>query len=251
MHLTAPGLAAAPRLAHGFFTRQGGVSEGPFASRNCGYGGDRPEHVAENRARSLAALGLPASALLVLRQIHSAVAVTVREPWPLDATPGADALVTDRPGLALGILTADCAPVLLHDAAAGVIGAAHAGWRGALDGILEAAIEAMRGLGARPARIVAAIGPTIAEASYEVGPEFRARFLPGGADLFRPGAGDRWHFDLPRFVARRLAAAGVGAIEMQARDTCAEADNFFSFRRAARGGARIYGSNLSAIALLQ
>ena len=248
--LTVPDLEA-PGLRHGFFTRQGGVSEGAFASRNCGFAaGDAPERVRENRARSMAALGLPAAALMTLRQVHSPTVVTVREPWDTGTGPAADAVVTDRPDLALGILTADCAPVLLVDAEAGIIAAAHAGWRGALDGVLEAAVAAMRALGARPSRVAAAVGPCIAQASYEVGPEFRARFAAVGAeDLFRPGAGDRFLFDLAGLVRRRLESAGVGRIAGCDRDTCAEAEDFFSYRRAVRAHESAYGSNLSAIAL--
>lgn len=247
--LTTAGLAA-ECLAHGFFTRAGGVSEGAFASRNCGFAaGDAPERVRENRARSLAELGLPADRLITLRQVHSPNVVTVRGPWPDGVAPAADGLVTDRPELALGILTADCAPILFADTQAGIIGAAHAGWRGALDGVIEATVAAMVALGARASRIRAAVGPCIAQASYEVGPEFRERFRAVDAkSLFRPGAGDRFQFDLPGFARRRLEAAGVGHIDVLGRDTCAEADIFFSYRRSVLTKAGGYGSNLSAIA---
>ncbi|MSO71620.1 MAG: peptidoglycan editing factor PgeF [Alphaproteobacteria bacterium] len=247
--LTSPRLAA-EGLAHGFFTRTGGVSEGAFASRNCGFSSsDTPARVRENRARSMAALGLPADALMTLRQVHSPTVVTVRGAWADGVAPAADGLVTDRPGLVLGILTADCAPVLLADAEAGVIGAAHAGWRGALDGVIEATVAAMAALGARPSRIAAAVGPCIAQASYEVGPEFRARFTAIEAqDLFQPGTGDRYQFDLPGFARRRLEAAGVGQIEVLGRDTCADAEMFFSYRRSVLTKVGAYGSNLSAIA---
>src|SRR5258708_2188666 len=205
-------------VRHAFFTREGGVSAGIFASLNCGFGsGDAPANVAENRARAMRALDLGADRLVTCHQVHSADAVTVAMPWRREDNPRADALVTDRRGVALGILTADCTPVLLADAEAGIIGAAHAGWRGALGGVVEATVAAMVKLGAALPRIRAGIGPTIAQRSYEVGPEFPASFLaedPTNAELFaparRPG---HFMFDLPAYVQRRPAPAGIAALQ--------------------------------------
>ncbi len=247
-------LAAVPGVRHAFLGRRGGVSEGLYGSLNCGFGSaDARERVAENRRRALALAGLAGAPLMTVHQTHSDRVVVVEEPWPTEAAPRADAIVTRRPGLALGILTADCAPVLLADPEAGVIGAAHAGWRGALDGILEATVAAMRGLGARPAATVAAVGPCIAQASYEVGPEFPAPFLARGGDaqrFFRAAARPgHFLFDLAGYVAARLGALGIGRVEAAPCDTCAEADRFFSYRRATRAGERDYGRQVSLIAL--
>ncbi len=256
--MSTPHLVAATlghrEIAHGFFGRQGGVSEGPFDSLNCALTtGDRPEDIAENRRRAAATLGIDPSNLVSTYQIHSADVVEVDAPWPLDARPKADAIVTRRPGIMLGILTADCAPVLFADAEAGVIGAAHAGWRGAKLGIADATVAAMRKLGADPARIEAVIGPCIAQASYEVGPEFPGPFLaedPGNARFFRPGAReDRHMFDLGGYVAHRLARLGLRSVERLERDTCAEADRFFSYRRTCLAGEKKFGCELSAIAI--
>ncbi len=252
--ITASALDDLPRIRHGFFTRAGGVSEGIFAGLNCGYGsGDSPEKVTANRARAMARLGLPATALVTVYQAHTAEAATVDDPWPHDQAPTADALVTVMPGLALGILTADCAPVLLADATAGVIGAAHAGWKGAIGGVLENTIAAMEALGATRQRITAAIGPCIAGASYEVGSEFPVPFLAADAqnrDFFVPAArAGHWLFDLPGFVGRRLRQAGAGEVLDTACDTLADEDRFFSYRRTTLGGSTAYGRQLSAIAL--
>ncbi len=255
--IALPALAEDSAIRHGFFTREGGVSRGVFASLNCGFGsGDARADVAENRARALAAMRMEGAALLTVHQRHTAqVALPDAAIWEPDAPPVADAIVTAAGGRAIGVLTADCAPVLLADAQARVIGAAHAGWRGALAGVIENTVAAMEALGARRRRIVAAIGPCIGVDSYEVGPEFPAPFLAedaGAAALFGPRDADgRCHFDLPAYVARRLARAGVGRIEIAARDTCAEAASFFSFRRATKQGERDYGRLLSAIALGQ
>lgn len=254
--LTAGALSALPGIRHGFFTRAGGVSGGPFASLNCGFGsGDDPEKVAENRRRALDRAGLPPASLVTAYQLHSPHAVAVETVWPREAAPRADAMATDRPGIALGVLTADCAPVLLADAAAGVIGAAHAGWRGALDGVLAAAVAAMTRLGAQPARIAAAVGPCIAQASYEVGPEFPAPFLaadPANAAFFRPAPRDgRFLFDLPGYVAAALGRLGIGAVARLEADTCREEERFFSYRRACLRGERDYGRGLSVIALAE
>lgn len=249
--LTDPLLAPAP---HGFFTRRGGVSRGPFAALNCSLSGaDDPAAVAENRRRAARALGATPEALCSLFQVHGAQVAVVDAPIPPAARPQADALVTRRPGLVLGILTADCAPVLLLDAAAGVAGAAHAGWRGALAGVLEATVAAMVGLGARPAAIRAAIGPCIGPACYEVGPDLHAAVLAreaAAARFFtpapRPG---HFLFDLPGYCAARLAAAGVGAVSLSGRCTFTEEERFFSHRRRVRAGGGPIGHQLSAIAL--
>jgi len=241
-------------IRHGFFTREGGVSDGLFASLNCGLGsGDDAVKVAENRGRAMAALGLKADRLATCYQVHSPSVVVVNAAWPSAERPRADAMVTQRKGVALGILTADCAPVLFADAGAEVIGAAHAGWRGALSGVLEATVEAMIGLGAAPERIGAGIGPCIAQPSYEVGPEFPAPFLaadPASADFFRPAPrSGHFLFDLGGYVERRLAELGLGRIERSGGDTAAEADRFFSYRRSCLRREKDYGRELSAICL--
>lgn len=251
--LTAETLEHQPGLRHGFFSRQGGVSQGCFASLNCGLGSaDDTEAVRENRGRAMRQLDLPADALLTCFQVHSPTAVTVTDPWAETDRPRADALVTDRRGVALGVLTADCAPVLLADPEAGVIGAAHAGWKGALAGVIETTVAAMQALGARRRRIAAAVGPCIGWDSYEVGPEFPLAFLAQSADnrrFFKPGSGDRQHFDLRAFVAWRLAEAGVGMLAVDPGDTLAEEGRFFSYRRSTQRREPDYGRLLSAIAL--
>ena len=252
--IASPCLAGLVRIRHGFFGRAGGVSEGVYASLNCGFGsGDEPERVAENRARAARRADVDPAGLLTLYQTHSPRVAVVETPWRREDAPQVDAMVTTQPGLALGILTADCAPVLFADVDAGVIGAAHAGWRGALDGVLEATLAEMRRHGAAPERTVAAIGPCIQQASYEVGPEFRARFVAadaGNARFFAAGArAGHYQFDLPGYVAARLAGAGLIRIERLDRDTCAEAENFFSYRRNTLEGRRDYGRNISLIAL--
>ncbi len=241
-------------IRHEFFTRAGGVSGGIFASLNCGLGsGDDPACVHENRARAAARLDLRAPALLSLHQVHGRDVVTVDTPWQENARPKADAMVTKRSGVALGILTADCAPVLFADDSAGVIGAAHAGWRGLLAGVIEATLAAMVQLGARVDRIAARVGPTIGPDSYEVGPEFPAPFLagdPANARFFRPAARPGHHmFDLPSACVARLAAAGVAAASASPADTCRDAARYFSYRRSVLTGERDYGRGLSAIVL--
>jgi YfiH family protein len=250
--MTVPFLAAGLAAPHGFFTRAGGVSTGAFATLNCSLAGrDDPRAVAENRARACAALGGPT--LVGLFQVHGAAVVALEEPWGDETRPEADALVTRRQGVALGIVTADCAPVLLLDAASGVIGAAHAGWRGAAAGVLAATVAAMERLGAVRARITAAIGPTIAQASYEVGADLREAVLAADAAhacFFADGGGPgRWRFDLPGFCAAALARAGVGRVVDLGLDTYAEPARFFSYRRATHEGAGPIGHQLSAIAL--
>ncbi len=254
MKITLGTLDDVPRLRHAFFTREGGVSDGLFRSLNCGFGsGDAAEKVAENRARAMAALGSSTERLVTCYQVHSAKVANVEAPWRREDNPRADALVTRRRGIALGILTADCVPVLFADAEAGVIGAAHAGWKGALAGVIEATVAAMAGLGALPARIRAAIGPAIQQPSYEVGPEFPAPFLAEdgcSAAFFAPAPREgHFLFDLAGYVARRLGRAGVGAVERATGDTAADEERFFSYRRACLRGEKDYGRGLSAILL--
>ena len=238
-------------LRHGFFTRRGGASSGVFSGLNCGTGSsDLSEIVAINRARVAEAMDLGPEALVAVHQTHSADVVTVA--GPLDEKPRADAMVTATPGLALTILTADCQPVLFADPRAGVIGAAHAGWRGALDGVLEATLDAMEALGARRAETVAVIGPSISQAAYEVGPEFLDEFLaddPGNARFFANGQGDRMLFDLPGFGLHRLRRAGIGAAEWTRHCTYSDPDRFFSYRRSVHRGEADYGRLISAIRL--
>jgi polyphenol oxidase len=254
--LTAASLAALGRVRHGFCTRRGGVSEGEFASLNCGYSsGDDLRRVAANRARALERLGMAPQSLCTVRQVHSARVVVAREPQPGRTTLEADALVADRAGITLGVLCADCAPVLLADAEAGVIGAAHAGWRGALAGVVEATVAAMIERGAVRERVVAVIGPCIAQASYEVGPELLTRFTDhdaGSAALFAPVPGsDRLLFDLKAYVLRRLEAAGVEQRAALPDDTHADETRFFSARRSRQRGADRFGLLLSGIALAE
>lgn len=239
---------------HAFFTRNGGVSPGIYGTMNCGPGSkDALENVLENRRRALAALEIPNTELVTLHQIHSAIAVPVTTPWPIRQGPHADAAATREPGVVLGILTADCAPVLFADADAGVIGAAHAGWRGALGGVLGACIDAMEDLGADRESIAAGIGPCIGADSYEVGPDFPAPFLEQAADngdFFTPARRTgHYLFNLEGFVARRLARLRVGRINVLSADTFGEPDRFFSYRRSRRNGESDYGRLLSAIAL--
>ena len=239
-------------VPHGFLGRRGGVSTGIVAGLNVGTGSqDDPTAIAENRRRAIEAV-LPDAELATVYQVHSADAVYVDSPWPHEERPKADAMVTDRPGLLLGILTADCAPVLFADVEAGVVGAAHAGWRGALAGVTDSTIEAMEKIGARRARIVAAVGPCIAQQSYEVDEGFRTRFLEADAAnerFFVPGTTDKPHFDLEGYIAARLCSAGIGQVETLDLDTYADADRFFSFRRATHRGEPDYGRQISLVAL--
>lgn len=238
--------------AHGFLGRRGGVSEGLCWGLNAGLGShDEAAAVAENRRRAVAAAA-PGTTLVGLHQIHSADVVTVTTSYSDAERPRADALVTDRPGIALGIVTADCAPVLLADLQAGVIGAAHAGWKGALGGVTEATIAAMEALGADRARIVAAVGPCIARASYEVDEGFRARFSAEDREtdrFFADGKPGHAWFDLEAYVAHRLAAAGIGRVETLGEDTYGQPDRFYSYRRATHRGEPDYGRQISLIAL--
>ena len=240
-------------VAHGFFGRTGGVSTGLYASLNCGPGSsDDRASVMENRARASAALSTEAK-LVTLYQIHSAQAVNVTAPWEIADNPKADAFATNKNGIALGILTADCAPILLADAQARVIGAAHAGWGGAISGVAESVVSQMERLGARRERICAAIGPCISQPSYEVGPEFKPRFIaadPANERFFERGAREgHWQFDLPAYVAHRLRQSGVGAVETIPACTYLGEADFFSFRRTTHRKEPDYGRQLSAIML--
>ncbi|MGV1014971.1 MAG: peptidoglycan editing factor PgeF, partial [Methyloceanibacter sp.] len=237
MMLCAGSLAAVEGIRHGFFTRQGGVSGGIYASLNCGTGSrDDAANVTENRARVAEMLGVKPTNLLSLYQKHSAMAVVVDRPWRDGKSPEADAMVTSTPGVALGVLTADCAPVLLCDGEARVIGAVHAGWRGTLDGIVEATVEAMLQLGAKRERMRAAIGPAISQKAYEVGHDYKAAFLveePEGEAFFitDEGSGEP-HLDLPGYVAERLARAGIESIDDIGLCTYCDETRLFSYRRS-------------------
>ncbi len=246
-------LAAIPGVRHAFFTRQGGISTGLYESLNLGPGSrDAAEAVAENRRRAAAVFEVKAEALNVCWQVHSARVVVASEPFG-DARPEADGVITTRPGLVCGALAADCAPVLIVEPDARIVAAVHAGWRGALAGVVGAAVETIRSLGGAPSAMVAAVGPCIAQPSYEVGADFLERFeseAPGASRFFRSGAApDKRQFDLPHFVLSRLDAAGVGASEWIGRDTCSEEAMFFSNRRAVKRGENDYGRLLSAIML--
>jgi len=241
--------AALGTIPHGFLGRAGGVSQGIVAGLNVGHGaGDDETAVAENRRRAAQAV-LPGAVLATVYQVHSPDAVTVTEPWPHQARPKADAMATDRPGLLLGVVTADCAPVLLADETARVIGAAHAGWRGAQGGVLEAAVAEMEALGARRERIVAAIGPAIAQPSYEVDDGFRARFAETDEPFFAPGRPGHWQFDLEGYAASRLERAGVARVDRLRLDTYPDHDRFYSYRRATHCGEPTYGRQFSLIGL--
>jgi YfiH family protein len=253
MLLTAANLEPIQGVRHGFFTRDRGVSQGVNAFLNCGFSsGDDERLVLANRAIAMEQLGLPAGVLTTVKQVHGKGVHRLEEPAPGPSSIEADALVTDRPGIALGVLSADCAPVLLADPTAGVIGAAHAGWRGALKGVVDSLVDAMREMGAETGRIAAAIGPCIAKASYEVGPDMRAAFEkddPGGLDLFEPVSGsDRYHFDLKAYVLSRLSRLGIENRLALEDDTHADEQRFFSARRSRNRGEEGFGLLLSAIA---
>jgi polyphenol oxidase len=241
-------------LSHGFFTRNGGFSSGIFASLNCGMGsGDDRETVLKNRAHAAWALGVEANRLLSAYQVHSADAMVVDGPWLTDERPRVDALVTKTRGLALGILTADCGPVLFADHHAGVIGAAHAGWKGALTGVTTRTLEAMEAQGANRRNVTAVIGPMISQAAYEVGPEFPARFIDaddGNRRYFTPSQrAGHWMFDLPGYLEDRLKSDGVGEVVNLALCTCSDEARFFSYRRATHRNEKDYGRLISAISL--
>ena len=238
-------------VRHGFFTRHGGASSGVFAGLNCGSGSsDQREIVAINRARVADAMGVASDHLIGVHQIHSATVITIDR--PLAEKPRADAMVTATPGLALSVLTADCQPVLFSDLDAGVIGAAHAGWRGALDGVLDATVDAMENLGADRDNITAVIGPCISQRAYEVGPEFLNSFLdqdPEYARFFANGAGDKMQFDLAGFGLHRLRATGVGHAEWTRHCTYSNPDRFYSYRRSTHAKEADYGRLIAAITL--
>lgn len=244
--------AALSGVAHGFLGRRGGVSSGVVAGLNAGLGaGDDDTAVQRNRALAVEAV-LPGAELVTVYQIHSADCVVAAHAWGDAHRPHADALVTNRPGLVLGVVTADCAPVLLADRSAGVVGAAHAGWKGAVGGVTDAAIAAMETLGASRAGIVAAIGPCIAQASYEVDHAFRARFCAEAAEnsrFFLSGKPGHYQFDLEGYVAHRLEAAGIAAVERLGLDTYPDPDRFYSFRRATHRGEATYGRQIALIGL--
>ena len=239
-------------IPHGFLGRRGGVSDGAMWGLNVGYGSrDDPSLIAENRRRAIDAV-LPGAELATVHQVHSPTVVHAEAAWPQDERPHADAMVTDRPRLLLGVLTADCAPVLFADHEAGVIGAAHAGWRGAIEGVTDATITAMERLGARRARIAAAVGPCIAQQSYEVDEAFRGRFLESDAAngrFFAASAGAKPHFDLPGYVVHRLQSAGIGRVEALHLDTYSDAERFYSYRRSTHHGEPSYGRQISMIGL--
>lgn len=249
--ITAGPLVGVP---HGFFGRAGGVSTGLVAGLNGGLGsGDDPDLVAENRERATQAV-LPGGRLVSLYQVHGAETVTAIDPWEDNMRPEADAIATAEPNIVIGVVTADCAPILLADREAGVVGAAHAGWKGALAGVTDAVVAAMDGLGARRDRIGAAIGPTIARASFEVGPDLIAAFTdadPENARFVTEDGRGRPHFDLEAYVAHRLAAAGIGRIAALGLDTYAHPDRFYSYRRATHLGEPTYGRQMSLIAVPQ
>ncbi len=254
--LQAAALTALPGIRHGFFTRAGGVSDGLYASLNGGLGSrDLPARVAENRARMASALGVAPDRLVTAYQIHSPDVVVAEAPWTRATAPHADAVVTRVPGLAVGITTADCGPVLLADREAGVVGAAHAGWKGALVGVIESIIAAMERLGAARPRTVAALGPMIRQSNYEVGSDLLARFAAADPDnkrffapAQRPGHA---MFDLPGYIVSRLERANVGRIEDLGRCTYADAESFYSYRRATHRAEADYGRHVNAIALVE
>ena len=241
-------------VAHGFLGRRGGVSQGVCSGLNVGLGSsDDREAVRTNRRLAVEAVA-PGAQLVTLHQVHSPTAMAVTEPFPDDGRPPADAMVTDRPGLALGILTADCTPVLFADRRAGVIGAAHSGWKGAIGGVVESTLAEMELLGADRANVVAAVGPTIGRRSYEVDEGFFRRFVaedPEHERFFSAGNPGHYQFDLEGFVLARIAAAGVSKVEALGLDTYADPDRFFSYRRATHRGEPDYGRQISLIALPQ
>jgi len=252
--LQAASLADLAGIRHAFFTRGGGVSGGVYQSLNGGPGSDdAPANVAENRARMAAALGVRPDCFLTAYQVHSPDVVFIEKPWSPNERPRADAIVTRTPGLAIGVTTADCGPILFADARARVVGAAHAGWRGALTSVLEATVAAIEDCGASRARITAALGPTIRQPNYEVGPEFVARFNAADAAndrFFKPSTrADHALFDLPGYIAARLAAARIGRVEDLGHCTYGDPTRFFSYRRSTHRGETDYGRHVNAIAL--
>lgn len=253
--IQAPSLES-QNIRHAFFTREGGVSDGLYASLNGGIGSnDSPDKVRENRARMAASLGVAPTRLVTCYQIHSPDVIVATEPWTRETAPRADAIVTRTPGLAIGVTTADCGPILFADAQAGVIGAAHAGWKGALTGVLEATVAAMEKLGARRSRIKAALGPAIRQPNYEVGVEFGDRFKAADAanDRFFAPAARPGHamFDLPGYIRSRLERAEIASIEDLGLCTYADPARFFSYRRTTHRAEPDYGRHVNAIALTE
>jgi YfiH family protein len=253
--LKASNLAALKGVRHGFFSHLGGVSsDGGMSGLNCGFGSDdTPENVARNREIALQRLGATEYELVTTHQVHSATAIRVSEPWQREQSPEADAMASDCTGVVLGVLTADCAPVLFADSTARVVGAAHAGWRGARTGVLEHCLEEMCGLGADPSNISAAVGPCIGQNSYEVGLEFHEDFLtdsPNNGKFFIAATRtDHFMFDLTGYVESRLSSLGLASVEGLGVDTCAEPERFYSYRRCILNGEKSYGRLLSAIML--
>lgn len=250
--IKSPLLDRSEGVAHGFFTREGGFSEGLYASLNCGFGsGDDKAVVARNRRLVSDLLNVERDRLMSVHQCHSPDVLVVREPHDVQNAPKADALVCDVPQIAIGVLTADCAPVLFADTKAGIVGAAHAGWQGALSGVCEATLDAMEALGAKRADIAASIGPCISQQAYEVGPEFRARFAGANdGQFFMPSTREgHFMFDLPGYISLRLHSAGAGHVENLRLCTYAEPARFFSYRRTTHLGEPVYGRQISAIAL--
>ena len=239
-------------VPHGFLGRQGGVSQGEMWGLNVGYGsGDDPELIAENRRRAVEAV-LPGAELATVHQVHSPTVVYVEKAWPQDDRPHADAMVTDRPGILLGVLAADCAPVLFADAEAGIIGAAHSGWRGAVSGVNEATIAAMEGIGAQRDRIAAVVGPCISQGSYEVDHGFRDRFVEqdeANSSFFIAGPAGKPHFDLPGYILQRLKGAGIQQAAALGHDTHSNPDRFYSYRRSTHLSEPSYGRQISMIGL--
>jgi len=252
--LECPNLSAISTIRHGFFGRKGGVSEGIYASLNCGYGsGDSLKNVRENREIVAAALGVDGADLCTVSQIHSPKAVIVQDTWQVSHAPVADALVTNQTGIAIGVLTADCLPILFADEKNGVIAAAHAGWKGAFSGVIESTIAAMQQLGATPLSISATIGPAISPESYEVGAEFYDNFINQDAVnsvFFQPSANAAHYlFNLPAYAKRRLEESYISQINVIAKDTYSNDNEFFSYRRSCKRGEAAYGRQISAITL--
>ncbi len=251
----APGFESLHGISHGFFGRNGGVSKGKYASLNAGHGSDdNPNHVAKNRMRVAKAIGTTGACLLSNHQIHSANVVIAKTPWAKGAQPKADGIVTKTPGLAISALSADCAPILFADEKAGVIGAAHAGWRGALAGVTDETVRAMVDLGAKRRNIVSAIGPCLGPQSFEVGPEFVSEFITenlGNAQMFKQGESDRSYFNIKAYLVRKLLASGVGRAVALPECTYDENENYYSYRYNCHNNIEDYGRNISVIMINQ
>ncbi len=253
--LRTTNLHQASDVRHGFFTTAGGVSDDIYKSLNCGYGsGDKFENVKQNRERVAQALESTVDCLFTPHQVHSATAVIADKPWAHGEAPEADAIVTNVPGLRIGILTADCTPLLFCDPVAKVVGAAHSGWKGALNGVSQDTIDKMESLGASRDRILVAIGPTISQANYEVGSEFEDNFIqasPENADFFTQGPNGKAHFDLPGYIAYRLEKSGINKKNVENLNICTYSNDslFFSYRRTVHQNLADYGRQISAIGL--